>query len=137
MQKVNWKKICHALANEYMEEYPVLTVKMGRRGSQCKSWATFCATTLEIEHSPYRTLWRNRVMALSHELGHMLDFFYNYPDAESFDSTSMATTEWKAYLYGWGVLKRAGIEISKEQWRKFHWHMPRCYRIHIKQKGKR
>jgi hypothetical protein len=118
--RVIWKGIFQSLAAEYIKEYSTLVIRKGSPNTQRWSWAEFRPYTLEIVYSPYRAWWRSRVMALAHELGHMLDYYRNYKNVDHYMTEPESLGEWKAYIHGWKVLKKADIPITKREWRRFH-----------------
>lgn len=117
---MDWEKIFNDLANEYIEKYPEMTVTKAERGDLQESYAEFYPETLEIFYSRERVWWRTSVMALAHEIGHMIDFLNNYTGLDSFMTAPEYVCERKAYFYGWAILKKAGLPINKNQWRYLH-----------------
>lgn len=57
------------------------------------------------------------LMTVAHEAGHLKSFLKN-KDVES--CCTKERREILAYLYGWGILKKFKVSISKNEWRKFH-----------------
>jgi hypothetical protein len=63
--------------------------------------------------------WYKKVATILHEGGHAIDFVKNHHgDADSFLDIAEWYAERSAYFYGWGLITKFNLPITKMHWRK-------------------